>query len=344
MTSRSVHLVGTIPAPSTEEALARVTGVLGDTIGPCLPDGETGARGDWVNRLVEDLRTHDDLELVRDGTWSSYTDTPAFRVKKGRRLRWIDLDYLAEFEKSWPVYQEMVEASGRSFQVGIPGHFDVAAIAFGFNLPTALRSLGPFRDATIREMAGIWALARSRVVFQLEVPIELIMLTRMPRPARPVAARRFAREILRLVEAAPGGARIGLHLCLGDLNNESMGKPADAGPLVILANAIMAEWPNGRILEYVHVPLAHGSEPPTMDPDYYAPLSQLWIPDEVRFIGGFIHEGSLIKDLVKIRDQIEFNLGRRIDVAASCGLGRRSWKAARLNLEIARAVALAEED
>ncbi|MBT8192729.1 MAG: hypothetical protein KJP22_04950, partial [Acidimicrobiia bacterium] len=63
---------------------------------------------------------------------------------------------------------------------------------------------------------------------------------------------------------------------------------------------------------------------------------------KVRFIGGFIHEKSLIKDLVLIRDQIEFNLGRPIDVAASCGLGRRDRKAAQLNLEIARAVALAE--
>lgn len=339
MTARSVHLVGTIPAESTRDAFAWVTWILGDLIGPLMPDGETGPRSDWVNRLVENLRVHPDLELVRDGNWSSYTDTPAFRVKKGRHLRWIDLDYLVEFDTSWPVFQEMVEASGRRFQVGIPGPLDVAAIAFGFNLPTALRNLAPFRDATIREMAAIWARGGDQVVFQLEVPIELIMLTKMPAAARPAAARRFAREVLRLVEAASRGSRHGLHLCYGDLNNESMGKPHDAGALVTFANAIMAEWPAGRILEYVHAPLAHGSEPPSIEPDYYAPLSQLGIPDGVRFIGGFIHEGSTIKDLVKIRDQIEHNLGRRIDVGASCGLGRRDRQAARLNLEIAKAVA-----
>jgi len=344
MTTRSVHLVGTIPAESTKDAFAWATWVLGDTIGPTMPDGETGDRSDWVNRLVESLRTHPDLELAREGDWSGYTDTPAFRVKKGRHLRWVDLDYFREFEKSWPVYQEMVEGSGRRFQVGIPGHFDVAAIAFGFKLPTALRNLAPFRDATIREMAAIWARGGSQVVFQLELPIELIMLTKMPAPARPAAAKRFAREVLRLVEAAPVGSRHGLHLCLGDLNNESMGTPTDAGPLVTLANAIMAGWPEGRVLEFVHVPLAHGSVPPTMDPDYYAPLSQLWLPNEVRFIGGFIHEGRTIKDLTKIRHQIEHNLGRRIDVAASCGLGRRDRQAAKLNLDIAKAVALADDE
>ncbi|NNC93728.1 MAG: hypothetical protein HKN80_14695 [Acidimicrobiia bacterium] len=341
MTARSVHLVGTIPAESTEDAFAWVTRMLGDLIGPSMPDGETGERADWVNRLVENLRGHRDLELAREGTWSSYTDTPAFRVKKGHHLRWIDLDYLAEFDKSWPAYENMVSGSGRRFQVGIPGHLDVAAIAFGFNLPAALRNLGPFRDATIREMAAIWARGGDHVVFQLEVPIELIMLTKMPAAARPPAAKRFAREVLRLVEAAPRGSRHGLHLCYGDLNNESMGKPLDSGALVTFANAIMAEWPADRILEFVHAPLAHGSEPPTMNPDYYAPLTSLGIPENVRFVGGFIHEGSTIKDLVKIRDQIEHNLGRQIDVAASCGLGRRDRKAAGLNLEIAKAVAAA---
>ncbi|NNL97562.1 MAG: hypothetical protein HKO63_05095 [Acidimicrobiia bacterium] len=342
MTDRSVHLVGSLPADSTREALTWATSILGNTIGPCMPDGETGDRSDWVNRLVEDLRGHPDLELVRDGGWTGYTDTPAFRVRKGRKLRWIDLDYYVEFETSWQAYQDLVHGSGRRFQIGIPGHLDVAAIAFGFNLPIALRNLAPFRDATIREIAAIWARAGDLAVFQLEVPIELVMLSKLPRAAQPAAAKRMAREILRLVEAAPAGARFGLHLCLGDLNNVSMGDPSDAGPLVVLANAIMGEWPAGRVLDYVHVPLAHGDRPPTMDPDYYEPLSRLWIPEKVRFIGGFIHEKSLIKDLVLIRDQIEFNLGRPIDVAASCGLGRRDRKAAQLNLEIARAVALAE--
>ena len=339
MTNRSVHLVGTLPAGSAMDAFAWVTSILGHSIGPSMPDGETGDRRDWVNRLVEGLRSHPDLELVRDGRWTSYTDTPAFRVKRGHRLRWIDLDYAAEFEKSWPVYEDMVAGSGRRLQVGIPGHLDVAAIAFGFNLPVALRNLGPFRDATIREMGAIWGRGSSNVVYQLELPIELIMLSKLPVPAQPAAAKRFAREVLRLVEAAPLGARIGLHLCLGDLNNEALGDPADAGPLVTLANAIMAEWPAGRVLEYVHVPFARGSEPASLDPDYYAPLSELALPAGVRFIGGFIHEDRTIKEQTMIRDQIEHILGRPIDVAASCGLGRRRRPAARKNLEIAKAVA-----
>ena len=339
MTSRSIHLVGTLPTESTKEAMAWAMWILGRTLGPTMPDGETGERRDWVNRLIENLKSHPDLELKGEEGSSGYQDRAAFRVKKGRQLRSVELDYFAEFEKSWPLYQEIVQPAGRRLQVGIPGHVDVAAVAFGFNLPTALRNLAPFRDATIRELAAIWDHGGTQVTFQLEVPVELKILTRIPVPGRWVAAKQIAREILKVVEAAPDGSRYGLHLCLADLNNKPMGRPVDAGPLVALANALMAAWPAGRVLEYLHVPLANGSEIPTMDPDYYAPLSELWLPDHVRFIGGFIHERSTIKNLIMIRDQIEYNLGRRIDIGASCGLGRRQRPVARRNLDMALAVA-----
>jgi hypothetical protein len=69
MKSRTVHLVGSLPAQDTSDALSWAVEMLGDTLGPCVPDGETGNRSDWVNRLVEALRYHADRELVRDGTW-----------------------------------------------------------------------------------------------------------------------------------------------------------------------------------------------------------------------------------------------------------------------------------
>ncbi len=318
--------------------------VLGEALGPTLPNGETRKHDDWRGRLLEKLATHPDLEPRPDRDRPGKTGRPAFRVRKGRVLKSVDLGYSARFETAWPRYEELVQPMGRRFQVGIPGHVDAAAIAFGFSIPDALRHLAPFREATIREMAAIWARGGSQVTFQLEVPVELIILTKIPPPARWAAAKRFAREILKLVEAAPSGSSYGVHLCLGDRNDDSLLRPADTRPLVALANALMIAWPEGRVLEYLHVPMVmHGSEFASMDPDYYAPLTDLWLPDHVRFIGGFIHENGRIKDLVKIRDQIEYNLDRRIDVGAACGLGRRERWLARRNLDIAMAVASDDE-
>ena len=202
-----------------------------------------------------------------------------------------------------------------------------------------------FSDRNLSKHANAHMIAKTVLGFALWIATYLMIMSDRFSPAGLIAmstAKRFAREVLRLVEAAPRSSMFGIHLCLGDLNNESLGNLVDAGPLVTMANAIMAEWPNGRTLDYIHAPFAHGERPPTMDPDYYEPLNRLWIPDRVRFIAGIIHEATTIKKLVQVRDQIEYNLNRRVDVAASCGLGGRTREAARLHLEIAKAVALAE--
>jgi len=183
--SRRVHLVGTIPATSTREALSLVSHTLGDTITDWLPDGETGARRDWIGRLVEDLRNHPDLELSRDGDWSDYESTPAFKVKAGHNFESVDLDYFKYFEESWPEFEKARAELGRTdlaFQIGIPGPIDVAFAAFGFNPIRGFRRSGPFEDATVNEIERSHAVAGNEVVYQLESPIEVEVTTRIPRP------------------------------------------------------------------------------------------------------------------------------------------------------------------
>ncbi len=336
--ARSVHLVGTIPAESTRAALDLVDEVLGDTLGPVVPDGETGDRLDWVNRLVQHLRVHPDLELAREGDFSSYEDTPAFKVRKGHHFTTVELDYLDEFRASWPVFQEFRSRRDGpvSLQVGIPGHIDLSFISFGFNLPAGLRNLKPFRSASIEAIEAIHAVAGDGVVYQLEVPIELILLTRLPAPIRPLATRFLAREALKVVTGAPEGARFGIHLCYGDLNHESMGAPRSAATLAKFTKALVDRWPAGRSLEFVHAPFALGKEPPPVERSFYEPLAGLALPDGVRFIAGFVHEGRTLAELIGIRDTIEEILGGKVDVAASCGLGRRDASIARRNLELSR--------
>jgi hypothetical protein len=359
---RSVHLVGSIPAGSASDAYRFVTDQLGDTIGPSLPDGATGARAEWVNHPIHAMTAHPDLELVRPGKesvasrkvfsdspsppavprYARYEDTPSFRVKPGHALRTIDLYHYAGFTASWKTYEDMVSASGRRYQVSIPSPLSVAGVVFGFRAALARRHLAPFRAATVREIGAIWGRGRNNVLFQLEVPVEVRVLAALPAPAWARAARLLAREALRIVDAAPRDSAFGLHVCIDDLNEDALLEPFDAGLAVALTNALIAAWPEGRTLAYVHLPFAHGKRPPTMDPAYYEPLHQLWVPEHVRLIAGISHEATTIDRLVLVRDQIEFNLGRRVDIAAACGLGHRSRDAARLNLDIARAVALAD--
>ena len=79
MTDRHVHLVGTVPADDAKAAFELFATELGDRLPPWVPDGETGDRLNWIQRIIESLRSHPDLRLARDGDWSDYGKTPASR-------------------------------------------------------------------------------------------------------------------------------------------------------------------------------------------------------------------------------------------------------------------------
>lgn len=76
------------------------------------------------------------------------------------------------------------------------------------------------------------------------------------------------------------------------MNNTAFSHLEDAAPAVELANALADRFPEGRRLEFIHMPLAHGSQPPSVEAFFYSPLGRLRLPDEVRFVAGFVHEAQ----------------------------------------------------
>jgi hypothetical protein len=324
---RLAHLVGSFPATDARAAMSQVLHAVGDRL-PVLPDGETGERHHWIIHIVEGLRQHPDLEVKRDGRWSDYNDLLMFKVRDGHTLAGASLDFghVAAFRASYPSYQQLRGPAQTGFQVGVPGDFDMALFVLG---PLgALRNRRPFTDATIAEIRTIHAEAGSDVVFQIEIPAELVMVARMPPPLRPVAARMMGRGVANLARQAPEGARFGLHLCLGDMNHRALGRMANTGPLVALTNAIVKAWPAGRPLEYVHAPFAAAEQPPPTDPGWYAPLHRLRLPAGSRFVAGIAHEDQDLATQQQLVQMIDRLIGDRAGVSTSCGLGRRTPEAA----------------
>jgi hypothetical protein len=295
---------------------------------PLLPDGETGERYHWIIHIIEGLRQHPDLEVKRDGHWSDYNDLLVLKVRGGHRLTGDSLDFghVAAFRASYPIYKQLRRPAQTGFQVGIPGDFDMALFVLG---PVgALRRRRPFTEATIAEIRAIHTEAGSDVAFQIEIPAELVMVARMPQPLRPLVARMMGRPVADLARRAPEGARFGLHLCLGDMNHRALGQMSNTGPLVALTNAILKAWPAGRPLEYVHAPFAAAEKPPPTDPGWYAPLRQLRLPADTRFVAGIAHEDQDLAAQRKIVQLIDELVGRRVGISTSCGLGRRTPDAA----------------
>lgn len=323
--SRLAHLVGSIPLASAKEAMA--AGL--DRLGPALrwlPDGETGERRNWILHIVESFRTHPDLELKREGGWTDYDDTPVFRIRRGATLTGESLDFghVADFQASYPTLLALREQHGRpdlAYQLGIPGDFDMALFTLG---PAgAFTHRTPFTESTVRTIRAVHEQAGDDVVFQIEVPAELVFVAKMPPPLQRPMALLLGRGITRLVAQAPQGARFGVHLCLGDMNHRALGRMRDVSPLVHLSNAIIASWPSDRRLEFIHAPFAAAEEPPPNSRGFYEPLRSLQLPDDVELIAGFAHEEQSLEAQRALRDHLDSLLGRPVGVATACGLGRR---------------------
>ncbi|MFP2908636.1 hypothetical protein ACLESD_27015 [Pyxidicoccus sp. 3LFB2] len=327
---RAAHLVGSIPAAETAEAMQLALELLGPGL-RSLPDGEPGARRNWIAHIVDSFRKHPDLELRKEGDWSSYQHTPVFGVRRGRRLtaEALDLGHVADYSESFKTFLELRRQAGTpglSFQAGLPCDFDMAMFTLG---PLgALRWGAAFRQALLRELRQLHALGGADMVFQLEAPVELVAMSKAPAVLQSVLASFLASRLAGFAREAPVGARFGMHLCLGDLNHEALGRLKDARPVVTLVNALTRAWPGDRPLEYVHVPFAAGEAPAPTDARFYAPLARLKLPEQTRFVAGIVHERWTEAQTRPVLQLVERAVGRRVDVAAACGLGRRSRDAA----------------
>ncbi len=338
---RGVHMVGSVPAASVDEAMRWMLTGAGDHL-RSLPDGEPGLRSRWIVHMIEALRGHPDFRLVRDGDWSSYQDVPRFGLLPGHRLhpQALQLGIADVAAESWAVYAELcrqMECNGLTFQCGIPSYLDLALFSFG---PLrALWHLRAFRAAVIREVRRAYELTHGDIVMQLEAPAELVFTGQAPSAFQPLLVRWLARGLARVAAAAPSGARFGVHLCLGDLEHQALGGMRTAAPAVRLANAAARAWPAGRELEYVHIPLAAGTHSPVLRHEFYTPLRRLKLPARTRVVAGVAHEDQDLDTQRRVLAWVEDAVGHTVDVAAACGLGRRTRAAAQDVLD--RCVALA---
>ena len=341
--ARRVHLVGSLPGTDSASAMDDALGRCGAHL-RSVPDGETGRRSDWISDFLRGLADHPDLQTVKSGDISSYDQLPRYRVRRHHRLfgATMDLGVATAFTESYPVFRALRERHQLPqlrFQVGVAGDLDLALFSLG--PAAALPHRRAFTELIIRELRAVRAVAGDDVVFQLELPAESVLVSQLPAAARRVAAARLASGLRALVQCLPAGSRFGVHLCFGDLGHKALVDPDDAAPLVTLANAVGRAWPAGRPLDYVHVPLAAGEHPPSSAPAFYAPMRGLRLPRGTSVVAGFVHEDLDPAQYTRVLALVEGAVGGRVDVAAACGLGRRSPEAAARVLDQAAALCVA---
>lgn len=316
---RRIHFVGTMPQFTSAHTAFRWEQAH-RTLLRRWYGGETGDRLQWFVPVVKRLIESTKVRLHRAGSWSNYDDTDRLSIRAGRRLTPgdIPLQLVEHFR------QELCELPGdpaMPLQVGVPGYLDMALFMFG---PVGLLAHArTFRRSLSQHIAAIHDLTPGKAVFQLEVPLALIVVATVPRPVRNLAAAIMARFVLAQVRAAPAGTAFGVHLCLGDLGHRALRQLEDAHPLTSLTNALVKRWPTGTTLAFVHLPFSGGEQPPSADASFYAPLRHLDAGDAT-VVAGLAHEEQDERTQRLVLHHVEAALRRRVDIATSCGLGRRS--------------------
>ena len=352
MTDCRTLFIGSMPAAGVEEAMRMMLDGAGDHI-YCLPDGEPPPRHNWIINILDALGDHPDLEVRKPGDNSDYDTMRTMKVRKGHTFTGgtVDLGYATTFKNVRPVFRKLCTEYDHLDlvqQVGLASDFDLSAATFGQSL-AAFKHRGAFTDALVREIRKIHTstvdpIGRADVLFQIEMPFEIILLNTLPQPLRALAADHLGRGIANLARRSPFGALFGLHFCLGDYHHNAATRLENMNPVVLLSNAIVQHWPVGRRLMYLHLPMAHGGEPARPDiGGFYAPLRRLRVPEGAHVVAGFLHEHSSMNELRWIHNEVARMLGRPFDVAASCGLGRRSVEDAALVMDQAARLC-AEQD
>ena len=151
------------------------------------------------------------------------------------------------------------------------------------------------------EIRDVKTVAGPDTLFQIEVPVELVMLTKAPAVARPAMASCWPVDD-DLAAGTAAGTRFAVHLCLGDMNNRAFGTMTDVSPLVA-GQRHPGRLARERPLELMHAPFAAGDQPAPPTRSSTLLLRDCAPPDGVRFAAGFAHEAQSIPTSAHSRDR-----------------------------------------
>ena len=328
--SDELLLVGSVPLDTAEDVMRRFGGALGKYL-PALPDGETGERRSWVNRLCYQIfNGHPDLETIKrpekvDGREQllprTRADTWQFRVRPSvERVLFGNLGtrlgYARDATASYFIFRTLREKgvlpAGLKFQISIPMVNSVVRPLY-FPTPGDVDRVRPgFEELLAAEMAVIYERIPHRdLAIQWDLAAETTAVSGGA-PGYPDEARieTHVAPVARLTQKMPTDVALGFHFCFGTFGGWPAFTPKDLGATVDLANACVAAA--GRRVDWVHIPTLD-----TVDEAFYAPLARLDARGARVFLGAIHNMATLQERLAVARKFLpSFGLG------AYCGFGR----------------------
>jgi hypothetical protein len=336
---RGVHFVGSINLPTTSDIFDQIPSALGQHLHR-LPDGETGARENFVGWQMTDAflaapevlvkRDSTGKVLPEEGTISK--EQIAAAVKKlGNLTTEFDTHALA----SYAIFAS-AKAAGHipphtRFQVSLPG---VANVIIGLS-PSYRLAIEPLYEAALlRSLSNIQSsIPHDQLAIQIDVAVEIGLLEKVSIwvPYFSPVFSGIIDRLSRLADQVAQDVQLGFHLCYGDIGHAHFVQPQDLGLLVEVANALYQSL--NHPIQWLHVPVPKDRK----DAPFFAPLRKLeWEIPELYL--GCVHAGDeegtreRIATAKEVLGHIEFG------VATECGLGRTPKEELESILSISKAV------
>ncbi len=326
--ARTVHLVGSVPMANAREVFTTVSAALGPRL-KRLPDGETGARGDWITWLEPVFAQNP--AFVKSGEFfrvhASGTGRERYALKPGLRpqdVRFDNLFYADIAKQSYAVFRQLKDAgtipTATKFQVDlVPAH----SVIWLFLVEALHAPVDPiYNDALKREIDKV-AAAIPHDELAIQFDVASAVFARLARNEGSSYGRgkaemqeTFANIVVDLGNRVPADIDLLYHLCYGDSNHRHVVEPTDTADMVEFANRVSQRI--ARPLQLVHMPVPRSRA----DDAYFAPLQGLQLRPETELCLGLVHYTDGVEGTKQRLATAKKHVGN-FSIATECGFGRR---------------------
>lgn len=331
-TNLGVHLVGSVPLPSSASVFETVCAAVGQHLHR-LPDGETGERGGWISFQHDMLEKHPAVMLnpagrtvpIRDLEGGVSRENNLFVLNPEMTLDEIEfrpLGYTSAALDSYADFKALKEAgkipANVRFQVSLPTPFATGLLYFHPDSQEAFIKL--MKSALLGELADICAaIPHDQLAIQWDACQEILLLEGYFPEDWVYDSTTIPPALGELGDAVPTGVELGYHLCYGSPVDAPLVKQKDMGVGVSLANAISAALT--RPMTFIHMPVSN----PAADQAFFAPLADLKLHPETELYLGLLQPKDAANDQrrIKAARKVITNFG----VATECGWGRKDTAA-----------------
>jgi hypothetical protein len=326
--SHDVHLVGSVPMANAEAVFRTVSAAFGAKL-KRIPDGETGARIDWITWLRPVFANNPAFDLSDEIFRLHETAPPIrrYRLRPGRSIEDVKIDNLFYADiaaSSYRTFKKLKDAGeilpGTRFQVDlVPAH----SVIWLFLVDALHAPIDPIYNTALKREIDKIAAAIPHQELAIQFDVASAVFARLQREqigaygaSKAEMHETFSNILIGLGNRVPAGIELLFHLCYGDSNHRHVVEPKDMGDMVDFTNRITAGIT--RPINLVHMPVPRDRS----DDTYFAPLADLRLRPETELCLGLVHHTDGVEGTSR-RLATARKHARAFSIATECGFGRR---------------------